>query len=89
MNKNLTAKEFLKSINHSDEELYNNIGESENIYVSTVMTMFAEYHLRAQAEAIYEAGLYEITTWCGNPYSREGSDSLDQDKIKNIYKIKK
>lgn len=42
-------------------------------------------HVNAALEAVYEAGLTDITKWDGNPYTGEGSDYLDKDKILKCY----
>lgn len=50
---------------------------------------YAKLHLQAQAEAIGNSSIGEITSWNGNPYSGEGDDSLDLIKILNVYPLKK
>ena len=51
------------------------------------MIEFTKLHLKAQARAIEETGISNITTWYGNPYSGEGSESLDLEKILNVYPL--
>lgn len=53
--------------------------------VREAMVAFAQYHVKAALETIYNAGLDNITSWSGNPYTDKGSDSLDYDKLMNIY----
>ena len=40
---------------------------------------------KIETKTIYNAGLNDITTWYGNPYTGEGSDYLDLNKILNAY----
>lgn len=48
---------------------------------------FAKLHLAAQANAIYNKGISDLTTWSGNPYSGEGSEELDEKKILSVYPL--
>ncbi len=48
---------------------------------------FAKYHVEQALKNIYNSSTYGITSWCGNPYTGEGSDYLDYDKIIKIYPL--
>jgi hypothetical protein len=45
----------------------------------------AKYHVEQAISAIEQKGIDGITSWSGNPYTGEGSDYLDVEKMLDAY----
>lgn len=46
---------------------------------------FTKAHVEQALRAVYNEGLDGVSSWSGNPYTGEGSDYLDLDKILKVY----
>ena len=79
----MTAEELLESKETFDNE-YPTVSISDAI---EAMIEFAKHHVEAALKKVYEKDLQGITTWQGNPYTNEGSDCLDIDKMLNCYPL--
>jgi hypothetical protein len=55
--------------------------------IEEFMIEFAKLHVQAALEAIANGTLNDISSWDGNPYTGEGSEYLDRDKILNAYPL--
>ena len=82
MDKIPTAEEFFKSTIPKYQSVSEFMTDGDIFYQARE---FAKLHVKAALEAIYEKGLNELTTWDGNPFTGEGSDYLNEDKILNAY----
>lgn len=81
-----TAQEFLKQDPMFEIE---SLESYEYIWraVKENMVDFAKMHVENAIRAIEKKGLYDITTWSGNPFTGEGSDYLDVDKMLKAYPL--
>jgi hypothetical protein len=87
MNKIPTVDEFYlqkaKELHSDPEDMPQWMIEAANEYA----ILKAKLHVEAALKAVYDGGLDGITSWDGNPYTGEGSDYLDQDKLLNAYPL--
>jgi hypothetical protein len=51
------------------------------------MIEFAKLHVQAALDSIANGTLDNISSWDGNPFTGEGSEVLDRDKILNAYPL--
>lgn len=61
--------------------------ENPNLTNEELLIKFAKYHLNEAIITIANGCINDLTTWSGNPYNGEGSDSLDIDKIEKVYPL--
>jgi hypothetical protein len=80
-----TAEEMLKAECPSFDK--NPIEYLTNGELYIKMKEFAKLHVQAALEAIANGTLNDISSWDGNPYTGEGSEYLDRDKILNAYPL--
>lgn len=69
----MTAEEFLKG--------------SDNAFYKTDLIEFAKYHVEQALLKVANSDMDAICTWVGNPYTGDGSDSIDFDKVMKIYPL--
>lgn len=76
----MTAKEFLKILpKDSNWEL--------SSIVENAMIEFAKYHVEQTLLKVANSDMDDICSWSGNPYTSEGSDNIDFDKVMKIYPL--
>ena len=87
----MTAEEILENEWNKNKNNcpFNEIYVGEKIAIHKAMIEFAKYHVIEFAKAICNGTLDDITTWDGNPYTGEGSESLDHDKVRAVYPVSK
>ena len=87
----MTAEEILENEWNKNKNTcpFNEIYVGEKIAMHKAMIEFAKYHVTEFAKAICNGTLDDITTWDGNPYTGEGSESLDHDKVRAVYPVSK
>ncbi len=81
----MTAEDILKK--HFIEECKAGmfLTPEDETKVYAAMIEFAKMHVRLAFQTIDNEGIDSITSWSGNPYTREGSDSINMDKLIKIY----
>lgn len=79
----MTAEEILENEWNKNKNNcpFNEIYVGEKIAIHKAMIEFAK--------AICNGTLDDITTWDGNSYTGEGSESLDHDKVRAVYPVSK
>jgi hypothetical protein len=83
----MTAKECTKKRFYN--EVLIELDSGEFLDIQKAMIEFAQYHTEKALNAVYEAGISEISYWSGSPFKGGGSDVLDLDKILNVYPLNK
>ena len=86
----MTAEEFAIKNFMDIESGYSyeySLDKVQKILLRKAMIEFAKYHVEQAARMYENRGLYDITTWSGNPYTGEGSDYLDVNKMLKGYPL--
>lgn len=81
------AEEFLDNYIKKENIPWNQ--DIEKLYgaINAAMIEFAKLHVTQALNAVYEKGVNDLTEWCGDPYTGEGSDYLNRDKVLNSYPL--
>lgn len=81
----MTAEEFLRT-KGCNSYVYKGETYFSDVTIDDVIE-FAKYHVEQALLKVANSDMDAICSWSGNPYTSEGSDSIDFDKVMKIYPL--